>query len=242
MFRKMKFTNLRPDPRKRAPVKDMPIKPIIPHRKEDPPKQEDSTEEAIPPIEEPPKQDEPEPAKVPTIEVVVARYSEKLDWIDHIPHTVTVYNKGNDDIDKFPRTLPNVGREGHTYYVHICNNYDHLADYTVFLQGNPLDHSSDILHQLLCLPEKPFHELSSYVLTQPKTVHPHMIDTYTRIFGNECPEYFTFGAGAQFCVSKEQILKRPKEFYANIVEILSHSICPPEGYDVERLHPLVFGL
>jgi len=29
--------------------------------------------------------------------------------------------------------LDNVGREGHTYYKYICDNYDNLTDYTIFL-------------------------------------------------------------------------------------------------------------
>ena len=51
---------------------------------------------------------------------------------------------------------------------------------------------------------------------------------------------FKFGAGAQFIVSKKQILKRPKEFYLKIIEMLEKEKDPIEGYIIERFHPLIF--
>jgi hypothetical protein len=44
----------------------------------------------------------------------------------------------------------------------------------------------------------------------------------------------------QFIVSKNQILKRPKEFYNNIVQMLEYDINPLEGYDIERFHKYIF--
>ncbi|MGL1148113.1 hypothetical protein ACSTLH_00765, partial [Vibrio parahaemolyticus] len=38
--------------------------------------------------------------------------------------------------------LPNVGREAHTWIHHIIERYETLSPYTLFLQGNPLDHCS----------------------------------------------------------------------------------------------------
>jgi len=75
-------------------------------------------------------------------EVVVAHYHENLSWIDQFscPKTVqfTIYTKGSPK--KLSRsakmlTLPNVGRESHTYLHHIVQNYDTLAPWTVFTQG-----------------------------------------------------------------------------------------------------------
>jgi hypothetical protein len=49
-----------------------------------------------------------------------------------------------------------------------------------------------------------------------------------------------FGAGGQFIVSKNKILKNTKEFYENIVKMLEYSIDPLEGYDIERFHKYIF--
>ena len=76
--------------------------------------------------------------------IVVARYNESIDWTKF--YNCIIYNKGdpieNTNTTTNVTTLPNVGREGHTYLHHIINNYDTLSDYTMFLQGNPFDHTS----------------------------------------------------------------------------------------------------
>jgi hypothetical protein len=78
-------------------------------------------------------------------EIVVARYNENLDWLKKIKKSkdlkITVYNKGLDDIDVPFIKIPNVGRESQTYLEHIINNYDNLADQTIFCQGDSIFHS-----------------------------------------------------------------------------------------------------
>ncbi len=91
-----------------------------------------------------------------TVDIVLARYKESLrHWVNCLPYlaqnykiTLWVYNKHDNDavIDQqvFEQLIPyiekietvrldNVGRESHTYLTHIINNYDNLADATVFL-------------------------------------------------------------------------------------------------------------
>jgi hypothetical protein len=50
---------------------------------------------------------------------------------------------------------------------------------------------------------------------------------------------FTFGAGGQFIVSKKNILRKPKEFYYKIIELLQNDINPIEGFVIERFHKLI---
>jgi hypothetical protein len=106
-----------------------------------------------------------------SIDLVIARYKENLSWLKDIPTNFNtfIYNKD----DSIPPTrvftrngwinkgaipspinapqnasiinLPNIGREADTYLTHIINNYDNLADITIFCQGSPFDHSPDIL-------------------------------------------------------------------------------------------------
>jgi hypothetical protein len=80
----------------------------------------------------------------PNVEIVVARYNEKLNWLNEYPFNqfnYTVYNKGiNDDFNKTNVTkiidLPNVGRCDHTYLYHVVENYNNLAVITVFFPGS----------------------------------------------------------------------------------------------------------
>ena len=67
-------------------------------------------------------------------EIVVARYNEDLTWLNPYLSIATIYNKGLEDIDNSINII-NVGRESHTYLYHIINNYENLADRTIFFQG-----------------------------------------------------------------------------------------------------------
>ena len=82
------------------------------------------------------------------MKIIVSRYTDCVDWTKQFPNVI-IYNKGytlnnyNNEV-----LLDNVGREGHTYYKYICDNYDNLEDYTIFLQGRPFDHSPNIIFNL----------------------------------------------------------------------------------------------
>jgi hypothetical protein len=108
------------------------------------------------------------------INLVIARYKEDLTWLKNVPENlnIIVYNKDDTKpISKiFTRVgwqtkgsnpsplnapdgvtilrLPNIGREADTYLTHIIDNYDNLGDITIFCQGNPFDHSPDMLKLL----------------------------------------------------------------------------------------------
>ena len=83
-------------------------------------------------------------------EMIIARYNEDLSWLELVPKDIkiTIYNKGKDDISYPFIQLPNIGRESHTYMYHIVNNYDNLADMTIFCQGDPIFHSPDFINLL----------------------------------------------------------------------------------------------
>ncbi len=83
------------------------------------------------------------------VDLVISRYNEDLSfllndefkkYIDEF--NIIIYNKGpeiqnNELKDKFIIIqLPNVGRECHTNLYHIINNYENLADVTIFLPGS----------------------------------------------------------------------------------------------------------
>lgn len=87
-------------------------------------------------------------------EIVIARYSENLDWVGDIPgdFAVTIYNKGA-AITSGPAleradhivAVTNSGRESDTILRHIINKTEFHDGFTVFLQGDPFEHSPDII-------------------------------------------------------------------------------------------------
>lgn len=198
------------------------------------------------------------------MKIIVARYNEDISWT-FLFKNVIIYNKGvklssnssssvlNNKINEIP--LPNVGREGHTYYKYIYDNYHNLDDYTIFLQGNPFDHSPNIIKHLLQIQQD--HENNQFIpidftYLSEKIIHCNLsgcihhrgiplIKVYEHLFNERKTNMkFIFGAGAQFMVSREQILSRPKDFYLKIIKLLDHNISPIEGYVIERFHKLIF--
>ncbi len=184
--------------------------------------------------------------------IVVARYNEDIDWTRQFSNVV-IYNKGislhDNTINEL--CLPNVGREGHTYYKYICDNYDNLDEYTIFLQGYPFDHSPNLISNLQRFIQTDaldidFEFLSEHLLySNLSGCRYHgglpLQEVYKTVFNESVDDKsFIFGAGAQFIVSKHAILKRPKSFYANIVKLLEYDINPIEGFVIERFHSLVF--
>ena len=179
--------------------------------------------------------------------IVVARHSEDIGWTSQLENVI-IYNKGvplpggGGNYNEI--LLPNVGKEGHTYYKHICDNYDNLGDNIVFVQGNPFDHSPNLVANIKSIKSTvEFEFLSEQILETNLLGCPHhvgipMADVYFKLFNMESFDFAVrFGAGAQFVVSKEVILRRPRTFYLKIVE---KSVNPIEGFVIERLHPLIF--
>ena len=83
----------------------------------------------------------------PSLDVVVARYKEDVNWLreydDGTFGRLFMYNKSDKPVEYsngranyIYRELPNVGVCDHTYLYHIIDNYDNLADVTVFLPGS----------------------------------------------------------------------------------------------------------
>lgn len=183
--------------------------------------------------------------------IIVSRYNENIDWTKNFENVI-IYNKG-DKLLGYDNvvTLENVGREGHTYYKYIYDNYDNLSEYTVFLQGNPFDHSPNLIKNIKkCLNDKAlnfqFCFLSERIISCNLDGCIHYKDLpikkiYKNLFGEDKDNMpFIFGAGAQFIVSKTSILKRPREFYLKIIQMLEYSSNPIEGHVIERFHKIIF--
>jgi len=76
------------------------------------------------------------------VKLIIAKYREDISWADELGYDYVVYDKGGQpDISGIK--LENIGREAHTYFTHIVNEYDRLAQVNVFLQGDPFDHIGD---------------------------------------------------------------------------------------------------
>jgi hypothetical protein len=173
------------------------------------------------------------------MEYVIARYKEDIEWTKKITNAkIYIYDKGSGQ-------LPNVGREAHTYIYHIVKNYENISDVTIFLQGDPFLHLNNNFPGFENISQ------SLYTHTQPFFTQKIMFEisgftriTYMYLFGKD-PGDLHFSSGAQWVVMKNDILSRPKEFYAKLLHELS--IPREHSYDgvinawtMETMWPFIF--
>jgi hypothetical protein len=211
------------------------------------------------------------------IELVVSRYNENLEWLNEEPfnkYPVICYNKGINDNFKINNEhkiikLRNVGRCDHTYLYHIINNYDNLADITIFLPGsNNMDkkkHQSRILIEEIEKTnntvfvgveynnvkndlynfEKDHHIASSgdNVIINSEEV---LTKANIRPFGKWYEHHFkniNINCVSYYSIlgiHKKHILQHPKEFYENLIKELEVSSNPEVGHYFERSWNAIF--
>ncbi len=182
----------------------------------------------------------------PQLELVVARHSEDLAWLRRVPRaiTITVYDKLGDHPQAI--TLPNIGREAHTYLHHLTEKHHNLADITVFVQGHPFDHAPDLHKVLRSLAEgsfavPDFHWLGFLADTDdsrgrrlfvPWSKNPErhelpLDDFHQQIFGKAGPDNYRFFVGAQFIVTRDTAHRRNRAFYDRARDLAaSHPLAP----------------
>jgi hypothetical protein len=173
-------------------------------------------------------------------EIIIARHNEDISWTEPYKEYLKIYDKG-EKIEGFSSIqLPNIGRESHTYLHHIVKNYDNLADYTIFLQAKPQEHSDNFYEKLNEFLDNDYDSNFMWVSTWMAMSNLNAIDDphrpilanyrygYNKVFDGDKLDNFIFGAGALFCVSKERILSRPKSFYENALNLFF----PETGEDV----------
>lgn len=174
-------------------------------------------------------------------EIIVSRYNEDVNWVKKYNNYI-IYNKGYPIEDSYIQ-LENIGREPHTYLYHIIKNYNNLSNHTIFVQGNPFDHSPNFfntVNQLILNNfNNDFYWISERIIEgdfthkrEPYTfpAFPNLGLAYEFVFGNKLkPETFTFGVGAQFSVSKHRVLSRPLEFYQKIFDFFDKE--PQNNYN-----------
>jgi len=163
-----------------------------------------------------------------TKHLVVAYYYEDLEWLKAINSfdRVFLYNKNTVDIPE-SINLPNVGREAHTFIHHIVDNYNKLADITVFTQGNPFLHITK-------LKENSGDELNNFfknynykidcaepLLTDLiEDLAPYTARCYIDCIEGNIPKPLTFSPGAQWIVPSECIRSKSIAFYRKILKEL----------------------
>ena len=211
------------------------------------------------------------------IELVIARYNEDLKWLKEEPfnkYRAIVYNKGvNDDFHKTNSNkiikLENVGRCDHTYLYHIIENYDNLADVTIFLPGSAdMPHKMNNIKKLMSSMES--NKTTTFIGNKMNNVRNDLsdfkMDNYAstnsnnnnlnnenktqlatiRPYGKWYDSFFKdiiihyVSYYGIFAVSREHIRQHPKSYYEKLIKELNTSSNPEAGHYFERSWNAVF--
>lgn len=209
-------------------------------------------------------------------QIVVAHFDEDWGWVKQTGIPAVICDKGEhvrplhihaeweDGCMEQDGTkhywLPNVGRESHSYLYHIVENYDRLADTTLFTQAKLHDHFPKSNFNIVDL-FKGGEGISGMRLAtglkewdqDGRLMHwGKWLDQYNEgaLLRSELsmPEWFqkhlnldinalgsiAYFPGAIFAITKETILRRPKEFYQSLLNDLSHHFNPEKAHYMER--------
>lgn len=176
--------------------------------------------------------------------VVVAKYREDTSWVKNLVHPYVVYNKFEEDNNFYVNNLFNIGREGHTFFHHIVENYNNLNEYTAFVQGHPFDHCAKALDTINNFQgDVNFVALGGdYAFGDDLGVGLE-IRNFAKLIGFEVtfPVYDT--AGGQFIAHRDVILRRDLDFYKRILNSLADPVITRQtGYDVEKTTFQIFNV
>ena len=177
-------------------------------------------------------------------DLVVSVYQEDISWIKNIKSIdrIFIYNKGNRVMEVDEKTLwtnlPNFGREAHSFIYHIVNNYDKLAEYTIFLQGNPFYHSTLTPDNIETkFSEKIYKEEREPAFVDGNTLQEKLMHDwtgltkgiYSRYLEGEEPEIY-FSAGAQWIVHRDSIRSKSLRLYQDLLnELNTHRVTNTDG-------------
>ena len=218
-------------------------------------------------------------------ELFIARYNEDLSWLNKSNYVnqfdkIHCYNKGNQlsleslqyasshpsQIDF--HTIPNVGRECHTYLTHIIENYNNLGDITVYVSGscdgqykwyktlNTFKYAFNTKNSVfLCeFVDDDFSKISPFSITEYKSSDNNNFNANSDK-SLEKSSIYPFGEWYNtlfkdiplkyyclrgiFAVSREHIHNRPIDFYKSLLEFVNKSPNPEAAHYIERAYSVI---
>lgn len=210
-------------------------------------------------------------------QIVISNHTDKfVEWIS-IAHeygydkkNIIIYDRKDLDksrIEKYGTVIksPNVGSNIYDIGRHIYENYDNLADFTIFLKCNllqrtytyeekfryalksrwlvPIDNymgfysypCDTTLNQYTCV--EPLNQV--WITPEKSKIYPKIKTLQEFLeelfYINHFPKYIGFCPAANYVVPKDVILKYSKNFYKKIMGYTDHHENPDEAHLYERI-------
>jgi hypothetical protein len=183
---------------------------------------------------------------------IVSHYKSNYDWVKEYTDSFIVYHKDR----------VNVGYNISSMLTYIIDNYDHLPEICVFVKDNILERHITKREFDLLIENKTFtplltqnHETDGVINRYTDGIYEERndgwyfnsypskylgsYDQFAYMMDLPSPEYLSFAPGGNYIVPRGNILKRPKEFYQQLLGLVSWSQINAESHCVERaLHTI----
>jgi len=191
--------------------------------------------------------------------IVVARYREDIEWLRPFAADCVVYNKCPQDagVALLPGcaaqiTLPNVGREAHTYITYIITHWRTMPPRLVFIQGRISDHpngSTPAMQNRLFnnhadaspggepLPREFWEDrrIPEWPLGCPLAPADMPLGPWWRahVSPTIVPSYIVW-YGAIFAASRRRVRSVPLRVWKRLLDTVSHDNAPEAAHFLER--------
>jgi len=141
--------------------------------------------------------------------------------------------------------VTNVGHDASTFFYHIVNNFEDLADINIFLHENPFHHyhNGDFIQMLNGLNEIPDYMDWGQIMLSDRDGGPTdrcpVGDVFHHLFPDqEVPDSYTFVSGSLFALSKASIHRLGIKFFKTCIKVTETEPLAPWAF--ERLYFRIF--
>ena len=190
--------------------------------------------------------------------VVSCSNSDDESWLLPYADHTHIYYQGLHVLPDFRfrmwNNIADVGQESYSYLYHIVQNYDTLADITVFLRGDHPNSQfcySDDLHEYVIEGKQKglaFKKLETFNNWKKLNIEEHSVtkshDTFEKYWQAHLqsphPDSTFWNEKACFSVSRKLILQRPKSFYDGLISSVNKRPNPMEAHYLRRMWWAIF--
>lgn len=193
------------------------------------------------------------------MKLIISRYEHNMDWLKDYPESeVIIYDRSKEPMEgSIP--VKNIGSDLYDKFTYIIDNYDNLPDVAIYAKANlfkyitkeefdkvkdnktftPLltkNHKvyNDESGMPVCFYDNQgmFNEVNNfwYLYPHPAKFAPLIID----FFDMKNRLYNVFAPGSNYILTKENILKHPKEVYEKLRSYIDWDIYPGDAQLLER--------
>ena len=167
----------------------------------------------------------------------------KISFVENTGHNISDYFRYFvDQYDDLPQYM--MLAKGNMIGRHISQEYfDHVYDnkfYTSLYDDRQWVDKIDVAYQLY---DGAFLEKNNswYAEIKPHKYFRTYNELLTFVFKNPIiSNWLLFSPGACYVVTREQVVRYPKEFYENLKYLVSYTYFPSEAYHVERMLNIIF--